>query len=253
MKRRSGLTLMELLVVLMILVALASLLIPLISNPMGRAHNSSGTVNMKEITKFIQAYQTQQYGFPDQWDAMTDGTTLASYLPKDDAGVPVHGDLTAGTLTADEVAALSSTGIKHVHLMYATAPSTAGFSPSFNPYLTPLPSIGTTITDTTNLALLSPAKAASQLNASLSGKYVAFGLGQRCTLVGKTIAEAPVTFSDEPAANPALTYVRFAVIFKVSEGGVALSKAQFVGTLHIATEGLHGVNAHLQEYYDIDK
>lgn len=36
MKRRSGLTLMELLVVLMILVALASLLIPLISNPMGR-------------------------------------------------------------------------------------------------------------------------------------------------------------------------------------------------------------------------
>lgn len=259
MKRRGALTLMELLVVLMILVALASLLIPLISNPMGRAHNSVGTVNMKEVTKAVQTYQTQHYQFPNGWDAMTEGTALVDYLPKDGTGAIVAGDLTAGTMTAQELDALGAMGITQVHLMHPTAAAGVAanpdFSPSFDPYVNMDPTSFTTIVGTTNLAILNPAKAVSQLNASPTGRYVAFGLGQRCTVVGKTIAEAPVTFSDEPGANPTKTYVRFAVIFQVSDTDPtkAVAKAKLVGTLHIATGGLHGVSAHLKEYYDVDK
>jgi Tfp pilus assembly protein PilE len=59
---RAGLTLMELIVVL---VGLASIIIPLMPNMLFRTHNATGAVNMQEISKSVQTYQAQYFQYPD--------------------------------------------------------------------------------------------------------------------------------------------------------------------------------------------
>src|SRR5580692_5139456 len=80
-KSRPGLTLMELVVVLMVLVALAGVLVPMLPSMLTRAHVAAHTTNVTELTKVIMEYQALNNGFPDQWDSLTDGgTNLINYM-----------------------------------------------------------------------------------------------------------------------------------------------------------------------------
>src|SRR5579862_6496570 len=79
-RTRNGLTLMELIVVLMILVALAGIIIPMLPSMLTRAHVATHTTNVTEIAKLILTYQATHPGFPDQWDSMTDGNNMINYL-----------------------------------------------------------------------------------------------------------------------------------------------------------------------------
>lgn len=253
---RRALTLIELIVVLLILVGLAGILIPMLPNMLGRTHTAAGATNMQEIVKWVQTYEQLHFTHPDQWDALTDGTNLVTYLPKDGAGVPVGGKITAAPLTAGEVAALDAIGVRNVHL-FAAAPT----SPTFDPYATPLPSTGTPITDSVSLAILNPESAAEKIGLSPLAKYVVLGLGKRCTIIGKTVAEAPVAFADEPAINAADFYSRFLVIYKVSNntGTLAapvyepLSRAILVGSISLHPDDVDGTGQHLEEFYGIVK
>ena len=250
-RRRSGLTLIELIVVLVILVGLAGIIIPMIPSMLGKVHTSAGATNMVETDKWIEMYNQSYFGYPNGWDSITDGKDVISYLPLGDNGKTVSGQLTADKLSADEAKALKGIGIVNVHYLQTAMPD----SPTFNPYADkstdPTP---TTLDDKTVLAFLQPSVAHEQLGVSGSAKarYIALGIGVRCTMIGNTAAEPPVLFSDQAELNPALRYTRFAAIFQVADKDGA-PRARFVGTLHIAQEGLHGVNAHLQEYYDAAK
>ena len=55
--RRRGLTLMELVVVMFILMALAAIMVPLFPSMVERAHRASQATNESEITKAVQMYQ----------------------------------------------------------------------------------------------------------------------------------------------------------------------------------------------------
>src|SRR6266446_306962 len=72
--RRRGLTLIELIVVLMVLVALAGILVPMLPSMLTRAHVAAHVTNVVEIAKAITTYQALNSGYPDQWDSLTDGT-----------------------------------------------------------------------------------------------------------------------------------------------------------------------------------
>src|SRR5207249_6926303 len=92
------------------------------------------------------------------------------------------------------------------------------------PYTAPV-TAPTTITTSTTLAFLNPANnaaalaAVQKLNLSATGKYLILGIGQRSTIIGKSIAEAPVLFADSQAISPTNAYARFAVLYLVSDPG----------------------------------
>src|SRR5207245_6349560 len=78
---RRGLTLMELVIVLVILVALAGIVIPLLPNMLTRAHTASAATNMQEVIKLIATYAQLTFAYPDGWDSLTDGANIVSYVP----------------------------------------------------------------------------------------------------------------------------------------------------------------------------
>src|SRR5581483_6715007 len=121
---RRGLSLMELVVVLFVLVALAGIVIPLLPNMVTKTQSATMATNISELNRAIQMYQANTGYFPDQWDALTDGTTIIDYMPNGEssggtAATQVGGQLTQGTLTTEEVKALSKVGVANLHFMAA--------------------------------------------------------------------------------------------------------------------------------------
>jgi len=77
---RRGLTLIELVVVMTILIALAGLLIPMLPSLLTRAHTSTCSTNMGETCRRSRPTQQLYQGYPSDWDALTDGKTVVNYL-----------------------------------------------------------------------------------------------------------------------------------------------------------------------------
>lgn len=217
--RRSGLTLMELIVVLAILIALAAILIPLFPGLMGRAERASRATNSQEIYKTIQTYQAMYSRYPNDWDALTDGTTTP--LPYVFGFTGSTPPMTITALTASQTNALTGSGINRLQLM---APTITGADVTFSPYQNQSDRNGAVIdlrTNTTpNVVTLTPA---GQFllnlsdNASTStGTYVVVGLGKRCSLIGVGASEAPVNYFDDASKSPDTRYSRYGAIFQVS-------------------------------------
>jgi type II secretory pathway pseudopilin PulG len=276
-QRRIALTLIELIVVMMILVALAGILVPMLPSMLTRAHVSAHTSNVVELSKAIGAFQSLNNAYPDQWDALTDGNTLINYIaggvldpqPPPPGGM-AGGQLTASVPTAAELNALNSAGIFHVQLMVPQAlpAGTAmwdggAFDPTFDYYpAAPTTPPGTAISTTTNLAYLDPtnnpnALALIQSNYpawSTTARYVVLGIGSRCTLIGRGAVTSPVHFGDTPSISPEYSYGRFCGIFKVSDptipGGIA--NAVLVGVAPIHDVGLIGLDSEFQNWYQLN-
>ena len=275
---RRGLTLIELVVVMMILVALAGILVPMLPSMLTRAHVAAHTTNVTETSSQIMAYQAMNNAFPNNWDSLTDGTTLISYMaggvlnPTPGSGGPggqAGGVFTAQAPTQAEVNALTAAGINSVfpQSTYTTAPGPADwagnpFDPTFANYAT-APNAPTTITTSTKLAYLTPTntfwggttgfQAQNYPGWSTTANYVALGIGERCTLIGRFALTPPVHFSDTQDASPAFSYGRFVAIFKVSDpnapGGVNM--AQFMGVAAIHSIGPTNLSSEFQNWNQI--
>jgi prepilin-type N-terminal cleavage/methylation domain-containing protein len=270
---RRGLTLVELLIVLMILVALASIIIPMLPSMLTRAHVAAHTTNVTETAKLIAEYQAINNSYPDNWDALTDGTNLVTYLPggaldpqTPPPGGQAAGQLTAGQPTANEVNALQSAGIGKVHLMVPT-PATAPwdgnpFDPTFDYYsAAPSAAGGTAITTGTTLAFLDPQNNPAAMTLlttnypgwSTTARYVVLGLGPRSDLIGKMAVTSPVHFGDTPSIFPENGYGRYCGIFKVSDTTVNITNAVLVGVAPIHDVGLIGLDGEFQNWYQLNK
>ena len=229
--RRPGLTLVELMVVLVILVGLATIIIPMLPSMLDRTDAASGATNCGEIAKWVQTYQRQYGKYPDQWDALGDGTKLADYL-----GAANDIVLDAG-LTSDEATALVNSGIANLQTMFTTLTGTE--KATFDPYPSPLVEANSfPIATGTKLAMLTNTGARrlnlvdprTGLNA---GKYVLLGLGRRCTICGSTVMGPAVHFSSDPNRQPDTAYERFSVVFQVSstDPKIAIARAKMVGVV----------------------
>src|SRR5262245_29592790 len=108
-RRRAGLTLMELVVVMTILIALAAILVPLFPNLLRRAHKATDATQTSELAKALQSYQALYVSYPDEFDLLTDGSAFPAYLPAD--GGTFGGAATATALTTDEAKALGRVGV----------------------------------------------------------------------------------------------------------------------------------------------
>jgi prepilin-type N-terminal cleavage/methylation domain-containing protein len=277
---RRGLTLIELLVVLMILIALAGLLAPMLPSMLTRAHTSTCSTNISSTGQAILQFQTLYSQYPNNWDALGDGATGVityfaggSAMPAGTAsgstvaGVGGNGEINPITLTANEASALNGVGITAVQAM-ALAPPAAGtlmangapFDPTFNYYTTAIPT-PVLIGAGSILAGMDPTAAGAgsttyarcvALNLPLTGRYVTLGVGVRNDMVGKTIQTPPVHFGDQPVLNPEYGYQRMVAIFKVSDTAApAFTQAQLVGVGPVHDTGIGSIQDELQNWYQL--
>jgi len=261
-----GLTLLELVVVMAILAALAGLIVPLLPNMIIKAHTSAGASNLGEITKALQMYAARKGdNLPDNFDNLvpTGSTTIATFVPNN------AGALTVGTLTEDELDALDNVGIANVVCLAEDTNIRLGassWSPTNYPYAAVNSTTGrpasTALSTSTSVAFVLPTAVSQRFGLSPYGHYVAFGVGKYCTLVGEGMDGAPIWYSPVEGYDPASMYARFGVIFQVAEGTsttnsegettttyTALSKAKFVGTVEFGPWGVMTKDNNLDYYY----
>lgn len=259
---RPGLTLMELVVVMTILAALAMIAVAMFPNLLRRSHKVVDASNSSEVAKIVQLHQAMYLDYPDQLDLMTasTGVTAPDFLPKD-GGVAFGGGAQIGNLTANEVAALGRVGIKTGHHFVATAPG----HPTMNPYsglvTAPTPLATTTpvfIIDATTPAGVYPQEIANVIARDATARFVVFGFGARNTCVGTLVQNAPTNAPQNAELTPSTHYVRVGVIFQVEGVGIAAAaggtkRARFIGACALEDDELESTEKDLVGYYDVLK
>jgi len=265
--RRRGLTLLELVVVMAILAALAGVLIPMFPNLLTQSHSSAAATNVAEVTKAVQMYNTEYTLFPNNLDSLVDTSgTLFQYLPMVSTTM-MNGmspqltlDLVPTTPSANDVSALNAAGLTTVLNLQegaGTGVTNSVWSPTFYPYgdgtvvngsgTTSAPA-QTTISTSGKLAQLSAA-AAQRLglvsSTATANTYYVFGLGDYSSMQGAAMDQAPVHWMANMTMNgavmsmsPSTVYSRFGLLFQTTSGTTALSTAKFVGTVLLTGTGV---------------
>ena len=251
-KRRRGLTLLELVIVMTILVAVAGVMVAVFPSLLTQGHATSTITNVAELSKAIQMYNGVHFdGYPDRMDPLTVGTALYGNLACDGtvpkSGTP-HG-LGLLTLTQEHIDALAEAGIEEVTVM-ADSGTNESYHVTFHPYATEVPTFATIATGDT-LPLLDDAAngAANAIGLGLDpdATYIAMGLGSPCRMFGKMALEAPVHYPDTKENNPNDGYARFVAIYQITASdGTLLSKARFraVGALCGCDGVIGGIGTH---------
>ena len=151
--QRRGLTLVELVVVMAILIALAGIIIPILPGIIGRAETSARATNDSEIYKWIQTYEATNSQYPYDWDSLLDFSSGSPVAPTYAQGFttpktsttlgPTGPALTTTTLTTGQAGALTGGGIVSYQMMSnSTSSGLTGssgiyaYSDTFNPYPT---------------------------------------------------------------------------------------------------------------------
>ena len=215
---RSGLTLLELVVVMTILIALAGLLVALFPGMLRYAHTSTGATNMPELNKIFHMHHQTQRGWPNYLDNLVSGSSLYARLPGYQVG---HGYyLEAYQLNEEQADALHEAGLTHVFNLTDHEVSDATFDcygpdyPAAPPLIAAIPvEAGMTV------ARLVHEHDIEKFKGDLDHVYVVFGVGQATPLVGPggMMQDAPIHFDDAAGTRPNEVYSRFVAVFDLGD------------------------------------
>ncbi len=212
--RHAGLTLIELVVVLTILVALGGVLVPVVGNSLTRSHVATCAVNYPELTKILIQMEATRGDLGDGWTTGvfdSDGSPVNNSALNTDGGGGGAGILATGTLTADEVTALTDYGITTV--WNHGDPTASDYDVTFNPGLT-----SEAITAATQVIVLTDSQAQDiYLQVGGSEKYIWLGIDKTWDALGDVTPEPPVHFGDAEGSLPTQSYSRFGAIFQVAD------------------------------------
>jgi len=253
--RQAGMTLIELVVVLLILVGLSGLLIPSVQGFLSKTHDSTAVDSLKEVDKQILAYSAMYSGHPDNMDSLIEDTAdgVIDYAMNAALFTPYT---LAGAMNADAVQ-LENMGIKNVMTMQA-APGDGNYTFAATNVsepiatgsvlasidMTKLSSTTSTCTDVVFADAAAPTTAESDLCLeSLLGRsagsidsanmtYLAFGVGNDASLIGKTMHEAPIHFAKEGGMNAGSKYNRIIAIYEIKTADMSgHMMAKYLGTM----------------------
>ena len=260
---RRGLTLVEMMMVMLIMVGLAAVLIPLFGNVVGLTHASSSSTNIEQVARSFEQHKSMYSGYPNQLDLLltdnTDATTLAPFGGTVDAA-----ELTTTALSERIADALLDAGIVEVVENPAEAAlldeedqtnfglgDTDGGTERLIAVDEDTPSPGNVvILGATAISRLGLAPA--DLTGATEGAplaYVVLGVGNNNDAVGKSMLDAPVHFLPNGGSNEEI-YSRFLVVLRIpgEEGGAILSSVVTVDVHHGEGEVV-GLNSHVREFH----
>lgn len=225
-----GLTLIELVVVLAILVALAGLIIGNFPSLLRKASGSTSANTIQDISRAMSIRYTTKGSYASGFDSLLNTSgSLFSKLP-----AAASQQITASTPTAADATALYNIGVQQIcHLDEAAADATWSVSSTNN------------LVSITNgppkLALASTALFGKLIpnNATLISPFVyIMGVGKVSTLIGpdSTLLEAPTRTGTSELDNSANFYQRYCVAFLI-DGAAGNRRARFLGAVAPAASG----------------
>ncbi|MBL8825576.1 MAG: prepilin-type N-terminal cleavage/methylation domain-containing protein [Planctomycetaceae bacterium] len=239
---RAGLTLLELVVVLGILVILASLVVPNVGGLIFQSRHAGNAAMVGDVNRAVNAYVARFCKHPDRWDSLLDNSTSTLFNKLDSdlsiANVMLPG-LVVNPLSTAQAASLQAAGITTL-LDADNARSVTGAAnfvyPSDNASAnravvsgtqmafltkpaTAVPPYGTTFMD---VAFgLNPQKTEKWAN-----EFIVVGLGTQNAMRGSTMADIPVVQS----ATPLNFYARVLCVYMVPGSTATTSfPARYVG------------------------
>ena len=246
---RRALSLLELLVVLTILIALAGIVVSSLPGLLSRTQTATAAANVSEIDNALRGYQLTQSGqIGNRFDSVITGSSGRSGVVPGYVGGATN--FVAVPLGADGVDALKSIGVTEL-IPAADVASNATFDSHVS---APVP-----LTAESKVCALSTEFAQTvlpriwNLQPREKVQYLVFGLGQQCTLVGAGVnaifKEAPIHFSDNAAANPKLMYSRYLIVVELDRTSELGSKARYVGVGIPHPTGMIGMTDELKQHY----
>lgn len=246
---RSGLSLLELLVVLTILIALGGIVVSTLPGMLQRTQVATAAANVPEIDAAIRRNAMLSQGqIGDRFDSLIAGQgsldgEVVAYL----GGVE---SLQPSSLSGLEVAALAEIGITEL-VPAATEPLNATFD-SHDQLPVPL-------ADDAKVCAVSADVAVELLRTNWNfepadqAKYIAVGLGEQCSLVGAgeraAFSESPVHFSDDRNHSPESMYSRYMLLLELKPVNETRFVARYVGAAIPGVDGIHSLSKELESYY----
>lgn len=264
MKRnKRGLTLIELVVVVVILGVLAAMLLPKFEGLQSAAGHVAAGSSVTDTAKTIGMYKASKTVYPDGWDSLTDGSAMwtAGNVGTQTKGLHAQlvdsstGKLALGTaLTAAQVTALNNAGITTLYNL--TASSTGRPGDMFT--------TATPISTSTKFAVINSGTAngkkiidriyrhnqlagtgvSGAIGSTIanpagdpSAQLLVVGLGPQNALIPNSILEAP-TYGN---ANATYIYNRLLVVFELTA-----SKVTFKAVLASDGDMLDDLNINMQ-------
>ena len=233
-RRQRGLTLIELVVVLTILVALGGVLVPVIGNALTRSHVATCATNFPEVTKLMIAANSTLGTYGSGW---TTGVFVTGAAAGGDAAVNtvlnpagVTDSLNVDTLTDDQKEALADIGIGAVCDHSDT--SIDEFDVTFN---SGIEDNCVALVDAAGDAVVADVHVLELTQDQWEGinlpdpttiggagsAYIWLGLDKTWTLLGTLTPEPPVHFGDTEGALPNEVYSRFGGIFLIDDDATA--------------------------------
>lgn len=246
---RSGLSLLELLVVLTILIALGGIVVSTLPGMLKRTQVATAAANIPEIDAAIRRNSTLLQGqIGDRFDSLISGSASL------DGGVPDYvggGEIFEPIgVTAAEILALEQIGVTELIPAAGEAPNA-----TFNSHdQQPIPISSDTRVCALNIeAALVLLKEGWNFEPEEAAKYIVFGLGEQCTLVGAgaraAFSESPVHFSDDRDQSPEEMYSRYLLLVEVRSLSESTSVARYVGAAIPGRNGIQSKSRELENYY----
>lgn len=251
--RRRGLSLLELLVVLTILIALGGIVVSTLPGVLSRTQVATAAANVPEIDSTIRRTAMLQQGqIGNRFDSLVSGSASI------DGGVPAYlggaSSFETATLAPAEVQALAKIGITE---LVPASPDTDNATYGSHNQL-PVP-----ISDNSRVCVLNPDLAVTMLrsdwnfDAEPNAKYMIVGLGEQSSLVGggagAAFLEAPVHFSDARDEDPKTMYSRYLLVIELRPADTVSAVARYVATAIPGKQGIHRVSKELRDYYSETK
>lgn len=246
---RSGLSLLELLVVLTILIALGGIVVSTLPGMLNRTQVATAAANVPEIESTIRRMAVLSQGqIGNRFDALISGTaSLDGSIPGYIGGAELF---ETTSLSPPEIEALRSIGITELIPALDDAQNATFGSHDQLPVLIGTDARVCAISQEPALVLL---REGWNLEVDAGSRFFVFGLGEQCSLVGggpkAAFAEAPVHFSDERDQSPEDMYSRYLILVELKPAGESEFVARFAGTGIPGKRGITSVSNELESYY----
>ncbi len=241
-----GLTLLELLVVLTILIAIGGIVVSSFPGLLSRTQTATAAANVPEIDSAIRRGMIAHQGqVGNRFDSLiAGGSSVADFVGGNESFI-------AGSLSDSDVAALGRLGIFDL---------TPALESTENATFDGHGQLPQPIGSDTKVCQLSAEYAAIALERMWNliprdnVRYILFGIGPKCSLVGggqqAVFKEAPVHFSDDSLSNPKNMYARYLVVIELDNTiEQSRTKARYVGVAIPHRTGIMGINDQLADFY----
>lgn len=269
---RVALTLLELVIVMAILVAIAAILVPLLPEMLGKANQSAGATNMAELEKAIQMFHTTYNRYPNHYDSLVSGEDISGLIPAAGSMGPAGGNMEARQLTKGQVSRLKRRGMTMVYDLQdlddeGNLPSDSNFHATLNPYAEGVSYLnGRELATGETIAMLTRGTDGTYnddvfdrsvmpgVMLNPDHDYAVFGIGKYCNLCGPDgiVKDAPVFGQHKQQNTPAEAYQRFCAVFDIGPADDDTSKvnAKFVGCVAIVGKRFFTAGDFVGRYHD---